>query len=64
MGIVSRPGVGGGGWVKANLIIFSRGGDQNKFKQKSRGAKIIFFLSITFVRNTFFSNGRVRQEGG
>ena len=41
MGIV-RPGVGGGG-VKANFIIFSRG-DQNKFKQKSRGAKRIFFF--------------------
>ena len=54
MGIV-RPGVGGGWCVKANLIIFSRGGNQNKFKQKSRGAKrIFFFLSDLCSEYIFF----------
>ena len=41
-------------------------GLQNKFEQKSKGGqgKLFFIFSITFVRITFFSNGRVRQEGG
>ena len=48
------------GLLKVNLIIFLAGGGfKTNLNKKS--------LSITFIRNTgvpFFSNGRVRQEGG
>ena len=53
---------GGGGGVKANLIFLSWG-VQNKLEQKSRGVKANFFL-YNFHLDYFFSNGRVRQEGG
>ena len=61
-----RPGGGGGMGVKANLIFFVMGGCggvQNKLEQKSRGSRQIFF-SIISIGIFFFSNGRVRQEGG
>ena len=36
---------GGGGGVKANLIIFCQGGGvQNKFEQKGRGARLFFLV--------------------
>ena len=31
---------------------------------EGRGGKLLFFLTITHVRITFFLNGSVRQEGG
>ena len=39
-------------------------GVQNKFEQKIRGVEANFFFYITSARITFFSNVRVRQEGG
>ena len=39
-------------------------GVQNKFEQKIRGVKAIFFFFYNLSPDYFFSNVRVRQEGG
>ena len=60
-----RPG---GVRVKTNLIFLSwgaLGGSKQIITKKWGGGRgNFFFFSITSVRITFFSNVRVRQEGG
>ena len=59
-----RPG---GEVVNANLVLFARGavgGSKQIGTKKWGGQSKLFFFSIIFVRITFFSNGRVRQERG
>ena len=55
----------GGGGGQGQFDFFCHGGlwgFQNKLEQKSRGQGNFFFYN--FHRDYFFSNGRVRQEGG
>ena len=57
------------GWgVKSNFIFLPWGavgvGVQNKFEQKIGGVKAIFFFFYNLSPDYFFSNVRIRQEGG
>ena len=45
------------GGVKANLIIFFKKGFKTNLKKKVGVPREFFFLSMTFVRNTFFRMG-------
>ena len=66
---MGREGQAGGVMVKTNLIFLSwgaLGGSKQIITKKWGGGtrQIIIIFFITSVRITFFSNVRVRQEGG
>ena len=53
--------MGGGGWVKAN---FFKGGIKTNLNKKVGVPRLFFFCLRPSFGIHFFSNGRVRQEGG
>ena len=56
-----------GGQVQFHFLAMGgcgSGGFKTNLNKKYGGSRQIFFFSITSARITFFSNVRVRQEGG